>query len=642
MFIKRFLLIVLGLSILDNLFAQLCQGSLGDPVVNINFGSGANPGLALGSSITNYNYHSGICPNDGYYTIANFTDSCFSNTWHSVSEDHTTGDNNGYMMLVNASFTAGDFYVQEVNGLCGGTTYEFAAWMINVLKPTSCFSNGIRPNITFNIETTAGQVLQTYSTGNIDATGFPVWKQYGLFFNMPVGTSSVVVRITNNAPGGCGNDLALDDITFRACGPKLSIDVNGITGIKNVCTGDTATLNFRSATVSGYINTFYQWQKSIDNISWANIPGASGPVYTTPAIITPGKYFFRLAIADGNNITISSCRIVSDIVTINIESLPLPGASNNSPACEGSDLLLNASGGVNYFWTGPGNFTSNVQSPVITNVAANYSGMFSVKVTTQAGCINNDSTTVLINLNPVADAGDAVKICEGTGVQLQGSSINAMSYRWSPVKGLSDPLSLFPLATPAETTTYFLNVSNGVCKDSASVLVNVLKKPVANAGPDKVIIGTQVATLDGQVTGSNLSYFWTPAIYISSDTVLNPQVFPPFDTTYTLHVTSNDGCGEAIDNVAVKYYKEVYIPTAFTPNNDGLNDRWNIPALHALALAEVSIYNRYGQLIFYNKGYTKQWDGSFKGMPQPIGVYVYIIDLKNGLKKLHGTITLIR
>ncbi len=83
--------------------------------------------------------------------------------------------------------------------------------------------------------------------------------------------------------------------------------------------------------------------------------------------------------------------------------------------------------------------------------------------------------------------------------------------------------------------------------------------------------------------------------------------------------------------MAVKYYKEIYIPTAFTPNNDGLNDRWNLPALPALPLAEVRVYNRYGQLIFYNKGYAKQWDGSFKGMPQPTGVYVYIIDLKNVL-----------
>jgi hypothetical protein len=172
----------------DDSSAQLCQGSLGDAVANITFGSGPNAGPPLSSSITNYNYSSRDCPDDGYYTIANSTNNCFDNTWLTVSEDHTPGDNSGYMMVVNASFNAGDFYVQEVSGLCGGTTYEFAAWLINVIRPAAaCGGNAIRPNITFNIETTSGEILQTYSTGDIEATNSPLWKQYGLFFYYPVG-----------------------------------------------------------------------------------------------------------------------------------------------------------------------------------------------------------------------------------------------------------------------------------------------------------------------------------------------------------------------------------------------------------------------------------------------------------------------
>ncbi len=636
------MLLVSVFSIQTGLLAQLCQGSLGDPVVNINFGSGPNPGSALASSITNYNYISGICPNDGFYTIAGSTSNCFANTWHTITEDHTAGDNNGYMMLVNASFTPGDFYVQQVSGLCSGTTYEFAAWIINVLRPTACSGNGIKPNITFNIETTSGQTLQTYSTGNIDAAVVPEWKQYGLFFTMPTNATSVVVRITNNAPGGCGNDLALDDITFRPCGPKVSINVNGTTGIKDVCTGDTATLNFGSAIVGGYINSFYQWQKSNDSISWTDIPGAISASYTTPAILTPGRFFYRLAVAEGNNISISTCRIASAVLTINVNSLPVASASNNSPTCEGSTIMFNATGGGSYVWTGPNNFSSNVQSPVITNASLNNNGVYHVKVTSPEGCINNDSTTLVIGLKPIATAGSAAAICEGAAVQLQGSIANTLSFQWTPSKGLSDPFSLSPFASPAETTSYVLTASNSFCKDSDTVLINVLKKPVANAGPDKVIVGNQAVTLDGEVSGSNFSFFWTPDLFISSDTILKPKVSPAYDMNYTLHVKSNDGCGEATDNVTVKYYKEIYIPTAFTPNSDGLNDNWNIPALHAFTHAEVSIYNRYGQLVFYNRGFTKQWDGSFKGKPQPSGVYIYLIDLKNGFKQLHGTLTLIR
>ncbi len=642
MFIKRLLLFVVGLSVLNDMFGQLCPGSLGDPVVKITFGSGSNTGEPLNSSVTNYNYLSNDCPNDGYYTIANSTSNCFGDTWLTLNEDHTPADNKGYMMLINASFAPGDFFVQEVNGLCGGTTYEFAAWLINVIRPTACNSNTINPNITFNIETTAGEVLQTYSTGDINATDSPVWKQYGLFFNTPANASTVVVRITNNAPGGCGNDLALDDITFRPCGPKVSINVNGVSTVKDICTGDMASLNFSSAITGGYANTFYQWQKSSDSVSFTDIPGANSAAFTTPAIITPGKYYYRLAVAEGGNISISSCRIASDFVTVNVNSLPVPSASNNSPVCEATSVTLTATGGGDYFWTGPGNFTSNVQSPEIINVSLSSNAMYYVKVTSPAGCINNDSTAIVINRNPVADAGDDANICEGSSTQLQGSAVNAASYSWSPAAGLSDPSNLSPFASPAKTTSYTLTVNDGVCKDSASVLISVLKKPTVNAGPDKAIVGNQTATLEGQVTGSDLTYFWTPNIYLSSDTILNPQVSPPFDTSYTFHVTSDYGCGTAMDTVRVKYFKDIYIPNAFTPNNDGLNDRWNLPALPAFSQAEVSVYNRYGQLIFFNKGYTNQWDGTFKGMPQSSGVYTFIIDLKNGLKKLYGIVMLIR
>src|SRR5688500_20033177 len=104
MFIKRFLLLLLGLSVFyDDMFAQLCQGSLGDPVVNITFGSGSNTGPALSSSITNYAYHSADCPDDGYYTIANSNANCFGNTWLTVSEDYSQRDIYGYILLVSAS-----------------------------------------------------------------------------------------------------------------------------------------------------------------------------------------------------------------------------------------------------------------------------------------------------------------------------------------------------------------------------------------------------------------------------------------------------------------------------------------------------------------------------------------------------------
>ncbi|MGZ3853669.1 MAG: hypothetical protein ACXVBX_12810, partial [Flavisolibacter sp.] len=129
---------------------QSCTGSLGDPIVNYTFGAGVNNfGAPLAGTITNMQYVASQCPNDGYYTITNYSTGCFNNSWHTVT-DHT-GDANGYYMLINASYTPSDFYVQQVDGLCSGTTYQFSAWVVNVLSRT-----GISPNITFSIEKTDG------------------------------------------------------------------------------------------------------------------------------------------------------------------------------------------------------------------------------------------------------------------------------------------------------------------------------------------------------------------------------------------------------------------------------------------------------------------------------------------------------
>src|SRR3569832_1800655 len=122
----------------------------------------------------------------------------------------------------------GAFYTVLVRGLCGGTTYEFATWIMNVLMPSDSTGYGTQPNLTLTIEKTDGTILQTYNTGNIPTTASPSWNQYGSFFTTPVGVTDVVLRMVNNAPGGCGNDLALDDITFRPCGPQIGVTIDGI------------------------------------------------------------------------------------------------------------------------------------------------------------------------------------------------------------------------------------------------------------------------------------------------------------------------------------------------------------------------------------------------------------------------------
>src|ERR1700742_740193 len=111
--------------------AQTCSGSLGDPIILQTFGSGSNPGAPLPAGVTNFIYTTDPCANDGYYTILNSSSGCHSD-WHNVPHAHT-GDPNGYMMLVNASFQPSIFFTQTANGLCPNTTYEFSSYILNLV-----------------------------------------------------------------------------------------------------------------------------------------------------------------------------------------------------------------------------------------------------------------------------------------------------------------------------------------------------------------------------------------------------------------------------------------------------------------------------------------------------------------------------
>jgi len=206
----RGLLCVLFLVTLAPLFsiAQTCTGSLGDPVLDETFGEGTGPqtiSAALpANTIYDLTYVPSTCPSDGYYSIVNYTTGCFG-TWGTL-KDHT-GDPNGNYMLVNASILPSDFYIDTVNNLCAGTTYQFGSYIANM-----CTILQIFPNLLFTIEKTDGTVLSSYTTGDIPTSSDSIsWNQYSFFFTIPAGVSSVVLRMHNNAPGGNGNDFALDD-----------------------------------------------------------------------------------------------------------------------------------------------------------------------------------------------------------------------------------------------------------------------------------------------------------------------------------------------------------------------------------------------------------------------------------------------
>ena len=644
MFIKKPILLLVLLLAFSKLHSQLCNGSLGDPIINITFGAGSNPGPVL-TTTTNLQYISYDCPNDGSYTVRNNILPCFQNTWHNLKSDHT-GNANGYFMLINASLQKSEFYIDTVKGLCPNTTYEYAAWLTNVLIPSACFGNGINPNLTFNIEKTDGTILQTYSTGDIIATSNPQWKQYGFFFATPADASDVVVRILNNSTGGCGNDLAIDDITFRACGTQLTPFIVGEPGtVKELCEGENADVTLSCKISAEFNNPSYQWQQSTDNgNTYTDIDGANASDYIKgiTANTLVGKYLYRLSVAEATNINLSLCRVASDALTIIINSKPVANAISNSPVCDGTSIVLSASGGSEYTWSGVNAFSGSGASVTINNAKFRDSGKYYVSISSVGGCRLIDSTVVNVIKGPVATTSfDNKTICQGESLSLNISG--GTSYLWSPSTGLSSFVIANPVAKPADTTIYTVVVQNEtVCTDSATITVNVIPKPFVDAGPDKSILEGQSIQLIASANSSNNSYSWFPDRYIDDIHSLQPIINPVNDITYFLTVSSDNGCGISTDSVKIHVFKKIIIPNAFSPNSDGINDYWNIKAINSYNDYEVSVFNRYGQIVYATRNYSKPWDGSFNGKPLPIGTYYYVINLKQGLPKLNGYVVILR
>ena len=384
-------------------------------------------------------------------------------------------------MLVNASFAPSDFYVDTVRGMCANTSYEFSAWLMNMVRA----SNQINPNITFTIEKTDGTVLGRFSSGPVTASSTPSWNKYGLFFKTPPGTFDVVVRMRNNAPGGIGNDIALDDIAFRACGPLVSTRVAGTGGAINLCEGDQTTFMLNSEVAAGYTAPSYQWQVSTNGgRQWKDLAGGTSLNYERKPT-TAGGYLYRLTIVDAENAGSSSCRI-----------------------------------------------------------------------------------------------------------------------------------------------------------GSSPVLITVHENPRVSAGPDRVVLKGERTRLQGSVIGDSTLFIWSPQTFIENPNSVTPTVQPQQNTGYLLSAASVWGC-KGSDSVYVKVVPELYIPTAFTPNGDGLNDRWRIPDLDPSKGAEVRLFNRLGQMVYFSRGMI-DWDGKLRGKLQPSGVFIYLVDLKNGLPLLKGSLTLVR
>lgn len=363
----------------------------------------------------------------------------------------------------------------------------------------------------------------------------------------------------------------------------------------------------------------------------------------------------------------------------------------------------------------------------IFNVVAD---LYLIKIKDANGCIAQDTATVdALDKTIKVDLGQDKTICSGSSITLTpNTSSKPKFYTWTPSAGLNDSTAAAPVASPADTTTYILTAKSIICIGSDTVKINVLHRPIVNAGADSIICYNTSATLNGSATNlsGNVKYLWMPSkdildpyaaittvrpkdiranrytlqvsdtygcnfkVYDEVVVTMNPpvpafagndtvasigiphQLFgsggikyvwsPAFgldnplnqnpiavlnnDTKFNLTVRDTLGC-IGTSSVTVKVYKGTtyYVPNAFTPNGDGINDLFRAVAPGIQATSYFRVFNRWGKLMYQTQDVTKGWNGTYAGVPQPAGVYVWIIkglDISQKTLELKGTVTLIR
>jgi gliding motility-associated-like protein len=513
-------------------------------------------------------------------------------------------------------------------------------------------------------------VLQTYATGNIPALTTVTWTQYGFNFNTPAGVSSVVLQMTNNASGGDGNDLALDDITFRAAGPTIQSTATGYSSDSiSLCQNDPSVLSLSATVESCYATAAYQWQESTDGgTTWAAIPGATSLSYSRQPSGT-GVYKYRLTVAQAGNIGISTCEVASSPITISVVPIPSPAVAITASAdssCVGASVTFTAipdSGGPSpiYQWmvngvnSGTGGATYSTSS-LTSNDVVNCTMTSDATCVLTAVVVSNDLSVVVtaIPVTGVSVASSASSICQDSAVVFTATPSNGggdPAYQWTingVATGPDAPVFSDSLLNNGDvvncTMTGSLDCSLPVTS-SQPVTMTIYPLPVIQLLADTVIAGGQSLQLNPIITGTISSYQWSPAAGLDNAAVADPVATPEGTTNYQLAVVSSDGCKASAGEIVGVFYS-VQMPGAFTPNGDGRNDLFRVPPLIPITIRQLAVYNRQGLMVFSTSNVSMGWDGAFNGHPQPSGVYVWELVYDNPLTKktesAKGTVLLVR
>jgi gliding motility-associated-like protein len=543
---------------------------------------------------------------------------CSGNTFNLTSLYSTTG--------LTSNWTFNNTVVTNPSAVSKNGNYQLIVTNTNGCRDTAIAALTVNPKPVIGNDTSIaicqGRILNL--TNIYTTTGLAVsWTKNNVIISNPAAVSVAgIYRLIAATTPGC-TDTAAVTLTVN---PK---PVLGNDTTINICQGNSFNLN-RVYNTGSNINT------------WTN----AGVAVPNPASVNAAGIYQLITT------NISGCADTA-LLTLDVKTNPTLIINNPPTICvplttdlTAAAVTAGSTAGLAFtYW----------QDAAATNAyntaAAATAGTYYIKGTNAAGCFDIKTVTVTNYPLPVVDAGKDVVVCdkESTTLNATVSSITApVSYQWEPADkgGIANPKSATTVVKPAATQQYILTMTDGYgCSYAVNDTVMVIMQPpvAASAGRDTIAVIDYPVRL--QASGG-VRYLWSPPFLLDNPSVYNPQATISSDTEFIVEVKDNAGCvGYDTVKVVALAGISIYVPNAFSPNGDGINETFKPVASGIQSLDYFRIMNRYGEIVFETSQLGKGWNGMFKGKPQSVGNYVWLLKAKNIFGKMierKGNVLLLR
>jgi|GEM_PF-5372447 len=350
-----------------------------------------------------------------------------------------------------------------------------------------------------------------------------------------------------------------------------------------------------------------------------------------------GNYFFEVNTACGiersESIEVNS---IGETIQLSIEG--------DDSFCTGQSISLEAVGlpeGSSLTWFKEGE-NEAISTESILEIAE--AGSYFYEVNTQCGVEQSELKTIIENVEVDIPqiTGDSL-ICEGENTILGVTAKVGSDVSWT-LDGVDLGKSTEEIVADVPGV-YLATVTNQCGSETSSPFTLQVELLVTSITDDTTILFGEEIQL--QATGGS-TYTWLPATSLSDASLSNPFATPTETTTYTVLINSENGCEAqeqvtiTIDNPEINLPYDIRIPNVFSPNNDGMNDNWEIAGISIDNTLEVSVYDRWGAKVFYTPEYIEPWDGTTNGRVLPVGTYFYVIQLANENKPITGHVSILK